>query len=196
MSTITGSKSRKTLSQLEDQWGWFAALGIGMLVAGGIASANLFASTLASVLYIAVMMLVAGGMQILHSFTARDWKHSIVFLLTGLLYAIAGMLAVYDPVFSALGITIGVGALLVGSGLFRAISGVMNRSGKGWGWIVASGCLTFVIGAYLLLQPLVGLWFLGALLTVDLIFQGWGFVAFALGLRSRRRASLSAARHA
>lgn len=192
MSTLAESKSHKSISQLENQWGWFAALGIGLLIAGGIASANLFASSLASVFYIAAMMLVGGAMQILHSFTAHDWKHSIVYLLTGLLYAIAGTLAVYDPVFSAIGITIGVGALLIASGALRAISGVVNRASKGWGWIAASGCLTFLIGGFLLARPLVGLWFLGALLTVDLIFQGWGFVAFAFSLRARVRSARSA----
>lgn len=187
MSIKTESKSKKNSSQMEDQWGWFTALGIGLLIAGGIASVNLFASSLASVLYIAVMMLIAGGMQILHSFTAPDWKRGIVYLLTGLLYALAGVLAFYDPVFSAIGITMGVGILLVGSGLLRAISGFVARGKKGWAWVTASGCLTAIIGAYLLLQPLVGIWFLGALLTIDLVFQGWGFVSFGLALRSRRR---------
>jgi len=30
-----------------------------------------------------------------------------------------------------------------------------------------------------------GLWLLGVMLVVDLIFQGWGFIAFGLALRNR-----------
>jgi uncharacterized membrane protein HdeD (DUF308 family) len=33
--------------------------------------------------------------------------------------------------------------------------------------------------------PAVGLWLLGAMLVVDLVFQGWGFIAFGLALRNR-----------
>ncbi|KQV78095.1 HdeD family acid-resistance protein [Rhizobium sp. Root1220] len=196
MSTISAPRPEPSVAHVERQWGWFAALGAGLLIAGGIASANLFASTLASVFYIAAMMLVGAVMQIVHAFTSHDWKRRALYLLTGLFYGAAGILAVYDPVFSALGITIGIGALLVASGAFRTISGFVDRTKKGWGWIAASGLLTFVVGAFLLSQPLVGLWFLGALLTVDLIFQGWGFLAFGLALRGRRRASHSAPRHA
>jgi uncharacterized membrane protein HdeD (DUF308 family) len=33
--------------------------------------------------------------------------------------------------------------------------------------------------------PAIGLWFLGAMLVVDLIFQGWGLIAFGVALRAR-----------
>ncbi|WP_223217286.1 HdeD family acid-resistance protein [Rhizobium cauense] len=196
MSSISAPRTGLSTAHVEKQWGWFAALGVGMLIAGGIASANLFASTLASVFYIAAMMLLGAVMQIVHAFTSRDWKRRALYLLTGIFYGAAGGLAVYDPVFSALGITIGIGALLVASGVFRGISGLLDRTRRGWGWIAASGCLTFFVGAFILSQPLVGLWFLGGLLTVDLIFQGWGFIAFGLALRARRRASRGAPSHA
>jgi uncharacterized membrane protein HdeD (DUF308 family) len=35
------------------------------------------------------------------------------------------------------------------------------------------------------LWPTIGLWLLGAMLTVDLVFQGWGLIAFGLALKAR-----------
>jgi uncharacterized membrane protein HdeD (DUF308 family) len=33
--------------------------------------------------------------------------------------------------------------------------------------------------------PRIGLWLLGAMLVVDLIFQGWGLIIFGLALKAR-----------
>lgn len=86
---------------VDRKWGWFVALGIGEIILGGIASANLLAANLASVLVIGAAMLVAGIFQLIAA------------------------------------------------------------------W------------------PVIGLWLFGAMLVVDLIFQGWGFIAFGMALRAR-----------
>ncbi|MGA7996218.1 MAG: HdeD family acid-resistance protein, partial [Bradyrhizobium sp.] len=41
--------------------------------------------------------------------------------------------------------------------------------------------------------PAISLWLLGAMLVVDLIFQGWGFIAFGMALKAD--ASRQADRH-
>jgi uncharacterized membrane protein HdeD (DUF308 family) len=72
------------------------------------------------------------------------------------------------------------------AGVFRAWAGFHSRPAAGWGWIVAAGVLTFVFGVVLIAAwPAVGLWFLGAMLVVDLIFQGWGFIGFGVALKAR-----------
>lgn len=55
-----------------------------------------------------------------------------------------------------------------------------------WRWIVAAGVLTFCVGVMIVAPwPTIGLWLLGAMLTVDLVFQGWGLIAFGLALKAR-----------
>ncbi|MFM9776398.1 hypothetical protein ACKI1Z_42850, partial [Streptomyces galilaeus] len=46
------------------RWGWFVALGVGELILGGVASTNLLAASLASVLVIGAAIAVAGLIQI------------------------------------------------------------------------------------------------------------------------------------
>ena len=163
---------------------WFTALGVGLLIAGSIASTNLFATTLVSILYIAGTMLAGGIMQVLHAFTPQTWPRRMVYLLSGLFYTAAGVLAVYNPLLSAVGVSLGLGILLVCAGLLRVIFGFKSRSKRGWGWIVASGLLTTVSGTIVVgTWPLVSLWLLGLILTIDLIFQGWGFLSFGLATR-------------
>jgi uncharacterized membrane protein HdeD (DUF308 family) len=76
--------------------------------------------------------------------------------------------------------------LLLVAGIMRVWGGFRVKPAAGWGWIVAAGVLTICIGVMLIAAwPGVGLWFLGVMLVVDLIFQGWGFIAFGVALRAR-----------
>jgi uncharacterized membrane protein HdeD (DUF308 family) len=171
---------------IDRKWGWFVALGIGELILGGIASTNLLAANLASVLVIGAAMLVAGIFQIVHGFSARGVRGFLFWQLGGLVYACAGAVILYDPVLASLTLSLLVGVLLLVAGVLRASAGFHSRPAAGWGWIVAAGVLTFGVGIILIAAwPVIGLWLFGAMLVVDLIFQGWGFIAFGMALRAR-----------
>ena len=168
------------------KWGWFVALGIGELILGGIASVNLLAANLASVLVIGAAVFVAGIFQIIHAFSARGVSGVLFWLLAGLVYAAAGAIILYDPVFASLTLSLTAGVFLVAAGIMRVWAGVHARPASGWGWLVAAGVLTFGVGVVVVAAwPAIGLWFLGAMLVVDLIFQGWGLIAFGVALRAR-----------
>ncbi|MBZ9774033.1 HdeD family acid-resistance protein [Mesorhizobium sp. CO1-1-8] len=170
------------------EWGWFAALGVGCLVAGAISSLNLFSATLVSVLYIAAMMLAGGVMQIIHAFTTSGWGRRSLYVLAGLLYAAAGAIAFYDPLLTAVDISLVLGILLIAAGIVRIVTGLQLRNQGGWRWIAGSGVFTIIVGMFIVATwPAVGLWLLGAILTVDLLFQGGGFIGLGLSLRSRQK---------
>jgi uncharacterized membrane protein HdeD (DUF308 family) len=168
------------------KWGWFVALGIGELILGGVASANLMAANLASVLVIGAAMVVAGIFQIIHAFSARGLRGFLFWQLAGIVYAAAGAIILYDPVLASLTLSLTAGVFLVAAGVMRAWAGFHARPAAGWRWIVAGGVLTFCVGVMLVAAwPSIGLWLLGAMLVVDLIFQGWGLIMFGLALKAR-----------
>lgn len=174
------------LKSAQANWGWYVALGIGLILAGFAASINFFASTLASIIYIAAMMLAGSALQIAHALSARSWKRRAFDLVSALFYGVASAVLIMDPVLSAIDISLVIGALLVAAGVFRVATGLHARSNKGWVWIFASGVMTAAVGVVILITwPQVGLGLLGAMLTVDLLFQGCGFLAFGLALRRR-----------
>lgn len=171
---------------ITNKWGWFIALGIAELVLGGIASTNLMAASLASALVIGAMMLVAGLIQIVHGFSARGLRGFLFWLLGGIVYAAAGCIILYDPVLASITLSLTAGVFLVAAGLMRVWAGFHMRPATGWAWIVAAGALTVCVGGLVIAAwPGIGLWFLGAMLVVDLIFQGWSLIAFGLGLKAR-----------
>jgi uncharacterized membrane protein HdeD (DUF308 family) len=53
-----------------------------------------------------------------------------------------------------------------------------------WGWHLFSGIVTFALGAILWWRlPVVGLWFIGFAVGLDMIFHGWSWVALSLVAR-------------
>lgn len=187
MTTISVDADKSdTLKEARTDWGWFVALGVGLIVVGLIASSNLFTSTIASVFYIGVMMLVGAVMQIVHAFTTSGWKQKSISVLGALLYGVASAFIIYDPVLSAIDVTLIVGAFMIAAGIVKIVIGVRERAHKGWGWIVVSGFASLIVGGMVVgTWPLVGLWFLGVVLSFDLIIQGCGFLAFGFSLRNK-----------
>jgi uncharacterized membrane protein HdeD (DUF308 family) len=171
---------------IDGKWGWFIALGVGEIVLGGIASTNLLAANLASVLFVGAAVLAAGILEIVHAFSARGIRGFLFLQLSGLVYGAAGCIILYDPALASLTLALLAGIFLVTAGILRVWAGFHSRPAAGWLWIVVAGALTSCVGIALIAAwPGINLWLLGAMLVVDLIFQGWGFIAFGFALKAR-----------
>jgi len=186
---------REAVSETRTKWGWFVALGILLLIFGGIALGNLFIATVASVYLVGTLMLVGGIVEIIHSFGVKTWGGFFWWLLSGLLYAVAGFLAFYNPLLASAVLTFLLAVSLIASGLLRLWIGIRNRHERGWGWIVAGGVVSIIAGLIIASGwPVNSLWVLGLFLSIDLIFQGWTFIAFGLALRSTMPGAMPPAR--
>ena len=185
MTTITAhSNMSAALKTGRTSWVWYVILGVALIAVGLLASINLFATTIVSVIYIAAMMLVGAVFQIAHAFAARNWRRRTFDLISGLFYGAASAMLIFDPILSAVDIALVIGALLIAAGIFRIATALRDRSRTGWGWVLSSGIATVVVGLPIVLTwPAVGLGLLGAMLTIDLLFQGFGFLAFGIALR-------------
>ena len=189
MTDMSNSKASlgKAIHAITGKWGWFVTLGVGELILGGVASANLMAASLASVLVIGATMAAAGIFQIVHAFSVHGLRGFLLWLLAGIVYRAAGAIILYDPVLASFTLSLAVCAFLVVAGGDKDSGPVsICEPAAGWRWIVAAGVLTFCVGVMLVAAwPAIGLWLLGVMLVVDLIFQGWGFIAFGIALKSR-----------
>lgn len=174
------------IGPISARWGWFVALGVIDLVLGGIASTNLMLANLASALFIGAAMLVSGLFQIAHALSSRRLRSLLLWLCAGIVYAAAGAVVLYDPVLASLELSLLAGVLMAAAGVMRIWAGFHARPAAGWGWIVAAGILTTCVGLLVIAAwPVIGIWLLGAMLVVDLIFQGCGLIAFGVALKTR-----------
>jgi uncharacterized membrane protein HdeD (DUF308 family) len=101
---------------------------------------------------------------------SRGWM-----IFWGVLLIIAGILAIVMPEVAALATVLTLGWLLLFAGCVEVIHAIQTRHAAGFGWRVAVGILTLVLGLILLFFPLAGaatlaLW-IGAFLLVGGIFR-------------------------
>jgi uncharacterized membrane protein HdeD (DUF308 family) len=136
--TLHGDTLKNAIGQTREKWGWFVGLGVVLLILGGIAFGNLFIATVASVYVVGWLMLVAGIIEIMHAFGVKTWGRFFYWLLSGLLYAVAGFFAFDNPLLASAVLTFLLAVALVASGALRAWVGYSHRPERGWGWIVAA----------------------------------------------------------
>ncbi|MCX8570704.1 MULTISPECIES: HdeD family acid-resistance protein [Hyphomicrobiales] len=172
------------VAALRSKWGWFVLLGVALLVLGVIAAGNLLVATAASIFFVGTMMIIGGIVEIVHAFGVKGWGTFFWWLLSGILYVVAGYLAFANPVLAAGVMTLFLAISLIASGLVRIWIGFSGRGVEGWGWVIAGGIITVLAGLIIASGwPVNSLWILGLFLAIDLIFQGVTYIGFGFGLR-------------
>ncbi|MBB3396910.1 HdeD family acid-resistance protein [Rhizobium sp. BK060] len=181
---MADTSDRLSLSSLQSKWGWFAALGLLLIVCGLIALANVALATVVSVYYVGILMLIGGIVYLVHAFQVRSWDQVLFWALSGVLYVLAGVFAFENPLLASAALTLFLAIALLIAGVFRIWVGWRMRPVKGWGWVLASGIITALAGVVIYLGwPVNSLWILGLFLACDLLIQGWSMLAFGLAIR-------------
>jgi uncharacterized membrane protein HdeD (DUF308 family) len=118
----------------------------------------------------------------------RGWS-----IFWGILLIITGILALIMPGVAALATVLVLAWLLVFAGIFEIVHAFQNRHRQGFGWKLAAGIITLLLGLSMLFFPIAGiatlaLWigafiFAGGIVRLILAFRvrparGWGWVLF------------------
>ncbi len=170
--------------EIAHYWGWFLALGIGVVILGIAAIVRSVAATVASMLFFGWLLVLAAAIEIAQAVMVGHWAGFFQHLLAAILFGIVGLLLVMRPLKSAEVLTLFMGLFFLVGGLFQIIASIAVAL-PGWGWQVADGLITLVLGLLVLAEwPASGLWVIGLFIGIDLIFYGGAWIALALGLRN------------
>jgi len=190
-NSISSFDVKLVSESIRSEWGWFMALGVAVIVLSVIAFANLALATQATIFYVGALMFIGGIIQVAHLFQVKSWSSFFYFLLSGLFYTAAGVIAYENPFLAAATLTLVIAISLMLSGAFRVWSGFQLKPQAGWGWILASGLTTIIAGLVFAADwPVNTLWLLGIVLAIDLMFQGVSALALGIILRSGRPSSV------
>jgi uncharacterized membrane protein HdeD (DUF308 family) len=85
------------LGDLIHNWGWLLAQGIFLVVLGTVGLGMTFWLTLATVYIFGVFLVIGGGVQIFQTFTCKGWGSILWHLLIAVLYVLAGLSIMADP---------------------------------------------------------------------------------------------------
>ena len=182
--TFENSQAGSAMAPLRAKSGWIVALGVVYMLAGFVALGSVVLATVASVLIVGVMMVVAGVVEVFSAFQIKSWGKFLLWVLLGLLYIIAGFVTFENPLLAAALLTLILGASLLASGVMRIILAFSIKQEAPWIWVLLSGVITLLLGLLILAHwPVSSLYILGLFLGIDLIMAGAGWIGLGLGLR-------------
>ena len=174
---------RKTLAYIEQHRTWFVLLGAALIVLGLVVAASSVTATIVSIFFLAGVLVLESVIRIVAAFSAREWAGSLLLVLAGAFYMVAGILTFRHPITAAVALTLLFAVLFPAMGFFRLITSIWYRFPH-WGGVALSGAVSIALGLMLWnAWPASGLWFIGLCLGIDLIVEGVGWLG--LSIKSR-----------
>lgn len=170
--------------QISDNWGWFLALGLLLIIAGAAAIAFPLLSTVATKIALGWIFLITGAVLVVHAFSIQGWRGFLLGLLVGALYVVAGAYLAFSLFGGVISLTILLAALFMAEGVLEVIMAVRVRPHEGWVWLLLSGLIAIAVGAMIAAQlPTSAEWAIGLLTGINLLSTGVSFVVLALAGR-------------
>ncbi|NRB18829.1 MAG: DUF308 domain-containing protein [Rhodobacteraceae bacterium] len=167
------------------KWILLGALSLffSILVLGNTVIATMAVTTLTG-----AMLMVAGVFQVIGGFSSTDSMASKIFtILMGLLLGFLGTNFLFNPLQGAISLTMLVLILLLSSGVVRLIFAWRMRS-TGYFWpMILSGAISVLLAGYIWTNFVAAsLTFLGIMLGIELMMNGFSLIVIGLSGRSQR----------
>jgi uncharacterized membrane protein HdeD (DUF308 family) len=164
--------------------GWIVALGVVTVVAGVLAMGSPMASGLGIVVFIGIAMAIAGVARTIGAFSAGSFGQGTLAFIGGILTFGAGLILTARPGVGLATLTLMIGGYLLVDGISGAVLAFHVRPESGWGFMLFSAVMGVILGFLLLREwPLSGLWAIGTLVGVNLLFSGFSMISVGSAAR-------------
>lgn len=165
-------------------------IGISLTVFGVLLLVSPAAVGTAVVRLVAVVMLITGLAQLVHSLRLPGSVNSILSAALGLVVAGLGVMVWLNPEVGSGFLTALLMLFFVVNGLWKIVTAVRSRKASGWFWLFLSGLVSLLF-VYLLWKqwPLAGAWAIGVLVGIDLLLSGVSMIVLAMTMRRIRTSS-------
>ena len=132
---------------LVQYWGWFLALGVGLLALGVVAVARAVTATVASMLFFGWLLVLAGAIEVVQAVAVGHWAGFFQHLFAAVLFLVAGFIMVFRPVITAEVLTLFMALFFLIGGLFQ-LFGSLWIGLPGWGWLTHATSILLIAYAY------------------------------------------------
>ena len=165
--------------------GWLIALGVVTVIAGVLAMGSPLLSGLGVTLLVGIAMVIGGVARTIGAFHAGSFGQGALAFVGGILTFAAGVILAARPGIGLATLTLVLGGYLLVDGISGALLAFHVRPEKGWGWMLFSAAMGVVLGILLLKEwPLSGVWAIGTLVGINLVFAGFTFISVGSTARS------------
>jgi uncharacterized membrane protein HdeD (DUF308 family) len=164
--------------------GLIVGLGVVTVIAGFLSLVWPWASGVGVAMFVGVALVFGGVARLIGAFSAGSFGRGTLAFIGGALTLLAGVIIVGRPGIGLATLTLMLGAYLVMDGVFGAVLAFRVRPEKGWGWMLFSAAMSLLLGFLLLREwPLTGLWAIGTLVGVNLLFTGFSMISVGSAAR-------------
>ncbi len=164
--------------------GWILTFGILQVVLGIMAMTFVGLTSLFSVLYLGIILMVSGVFEIVYAVKTREhgglWFH----LLFGILATVCGYFVFTNPIENLVLLTVLIATLFIVTGAVNLIGSLVERF-PNWGWFAFEGAVSIAAGYLVFSNPLTSsIWLIGFMVGLQMIFRGAAWISLGVMGRS------------
>lgn len=131
------------------------------------------------------MLLVSGATGLALFWKAQGWGARTAAIILALLTAVTGLILMFYPIFGAETLTLFLASYFVAVGLVKCWIALSNTDTKGWGLMLFSAVVSFLLGICLWWGwPQSAPWIFGIFVAIELIFDGWAALMMGFEVRA------------
>lgn len=152
--------------------------GIALVILGFLSIlAPMIAGATVSVL-VGIFMIAAGIARLIWAFQAGSFGKGILTFLLGGLLIVTGLAMLFRPMIGMASMALMLAIFFLADGIFEVIAAFKVKPAKGWGWLLFGGIVSVVLAGLIFWQwPFSGVWAIGVLVGVKLLFAGFAMIA-------------------
>ncbi|MFC6836279.1 HdeD family acid-resistance protein [Halomarina ordinaria] len=192
--TTRDVETRRADTGLYGSWRTLLAGGVLIALLGVAAIVFPFVTGLSISIFLGAALVVGAVVHGAHAFTAEGWRGSMWQIVLGVVYLLAGVALLVNPVVGLLSLTLLLIAYFLVDGIVEIALGLRLRGEPRWGWLVASGAISVVLAALLWADfPTSAVWAVGLLFGISLLTTGVSMAMVAMTGRDEATATDTAA---
>lgn len=167
------------VDKVRKSWAWFLVTGILLIILGALCIGKAQTATTFSILTLGWILVISAAAWLVCAFYTFGTYGFSSYFPNQVLRGVTGYLLISHPSAGAQAVTILLALLFIVLGIFRGAMASLYKF-PGWRWSVLSGVVTFGLGVFVLAAwHRASTYLFGAVIGVDLIFDGVSLLGFA-----------------
>lgn len=160
------------------------AYGVVLVILGVLAIMAPRISGIAVQFMLGWLLILAGIAWTMYASHARSWGSGMWEALVGILAVIGGVIIMARPLVSLEILTWILAVYFIATGVLKVALSFELRPTPGWGWTLFNGAVSVFLGVIVMRQwPFSGLWLVGTLVGIDMIFGGFSLIRISSAAR-------------
>ncbi|MFJ7290992.1 HdeD family acid-resistance protein [Streptomyces collinus] len=191
----TADDPAQVLAALGRSWTWILASAVATLVPGILLLVWPEATLHVVAVLMGLYLLAAGAFRFVTAFARQEQGHRLPSLLLAVLYVLAGVLCLRNPLQTITALSLIVGLVWLASGILTLYTALAARDLPHRGFLLGAAVLGIVAGVVVLALPAESARALTRLLGLWLVLLGLAEAGLAFAWRAALRGSSAAGRH-